>query len=295
MNNMVIALFGRTLPREEFRYVKQLVDQLAARKVGIIVYRPFYEQTRQHGIYPTDISLFETHEELRGHASFLISVGGDGSMLDAMMLVRDSGIPIMGINVGRMGFLSSISREEIYPALDGLIKGEYELDTRTLVKLSRPADLFGEVNYGLNDLTVTRKDSTSLVVLHVYIDDLFLNTYWADGLIVATPTGSTAYSLSSGGPILMPGSRNFVITPIAPHNLTVRPFVIPDRSKIRILVEGRANQYMVSLDSRVAVIHSHFELVIEKAGFEMNLVKLQGKEFFATIREKLKWGLDLRN
>jgi NAD+ kinase len=159
-------------------------------------------------------------------------------MLEAMTLVRDSGIPIMGINIGRLGFLSSIAKDEILPAIDKVLDKDYQVDSRSLVKLSMPKDLFGELNYALNELTITRKDTTSLIVLHVYIDGKFLNSYWADGLIIATPTGSTAYSLSSGGPILTPGSENFVLTPIAPHNLTVRPVVIPDKSKIRIIVEG---------------------------------------------------------
>jgi NAD+ kinase len=151
------------------------------------------------------------------------------------------------------------------------------------------------MNYALNEMTITRKDTTSLIVLHVYVDGMFLNSYWADGLIIATPTGSTAYSLSSGGPILTPGSENFVLTPIAPHNLTVRPVVIPDKSKIRIIVEGREDQLLVSLDSRRAIIYSNFELIVEKADFKVNMVQMKGRDFFMTIREKLKWGLDARN
>jgi len=216
-------------------------------------------------------------------------------MLDAMTMVRDSGTPIMGINIGRLGFLSSISKDEILPAIDKVLNDEYRIETRTLIKLSQPSDLFGELSYALNELSITRKDSNSLIVLHVYIDDIYLNTYWADGLIVATPTGSTAYSLSSGGPILMPGSQNFVITPIAPHNLTVRPFVIPDKSRIKIIIEGRDEQFLVSMDSRKAVIHSNFELVIERCEFKINLVQLKDRNFFATIRDKLNWGLDARN
>jgi NAD+ kinase len=212
-----------------------------------------------------------------------------------MTLVREAGIPVMGINLGRLGFLSSISTSGIDNAIDSILAKDYKLDQRTLVKLTQPKDLFGRLNYGLNDLTITRKDSASLIVLHVYIDDLFLNSYWADGLIIATPTGSTAYSLSCGGPILTPGSANFVLTPIAPHNLTVRPIVIPNSSKIRIIAEGRDEQFLVSLDSRRAVIYSNFELVIEKAEFNINVVQLREMNFYATIREKLKWGLDARN
>ena len=179
--------------------------------------------------------------------------------------------------------------------IDKVLGKDFEIDSRTVVRLNQPKDLFGDMNYALNELTITRKDTTSLIVLHVYVDGLFLNSYWADGLIVATPTGSTAYSLSSGGPIITPGSENFVLTPIAPHNLTVRPIVIPDKSKIRIIVEGREDQFLVSLDSRRAIIYSNFELNIEKADFKVNMIQMKGRDYFMTIREKLKWGLDARN
>jgi NAD+ kinase len=201
----------------------------------------------------------------------------------------------MGINVGKLGFLSSISKDEILPAIDSVLEGDYFTDPRALLKVTFPAGLFGDLNYALNELAVNRKDSTSLIVIHVYINDLFLNTYWADGLIIATPTGSTAYSLSNGGPILTPGSENFLITPIAPHNLTVRPIVIADNSRIRIIVEGRDKEFLLSLDSRSVVVQAKSELIVEKAPFKVNLVQMKGKDFYGTIRDKLKWGLDVRN
>jgi NAD+ kinase len=210
-------------------------------------------------------------------------------------MVRDTGVPVMGINIGRLGFLSSISKDEILAAIDKVLDNDFRIETRALIRLNQPRDLFGELNYALNELTITRKDTTSLIVLHVYIDDMFLNSYWADGLIIATPTGSTAYSLSSGGPILIPGSENFVLTPIAPHNLTVRPVVIPDKSTIRIIVEGREDQYLVSLDSRKATIYSNLELIVQKADFKFKIIQMKERNFFMTIREKLKWGLDARN
>jgi NAD+ kinase len=241
------------------------------------------------------VAFFNDYQGIGSNVDFFFSIGGDGTILDALTLVRDSGIPVMGINIGRLGFLSSIAKDEILPAIDKVLAHDYEIDSRALVRLNQPADLFGEMNYALNELTITRKDTTSLIVLNVYVDDMFLNTYWADGLIIATPTGSTAYSLSTGGPILTPGSQNFVLTPIAPHNLTVRPVVIPDKSKIRIIVEGREDQFLVSLDSRRAIIYSNFELIVEKADFKVNMVQMKGRNFFMTIREKLKWGLDARN
>jgi len=292
---MVIAIFGRTVSLENLKYVQRVVDKLILKKCRLVIYRPFYDMLVDKIEFPEEIGYFYDYQDIVGKVDFLFSIGGDGSILDAMTLVRDSGIPIMGINIGRLGFLSSISKDEILPAIDKVLDKDYQVDSRSLVKLSQPKDLFGELNYALNELTITRKDTTSLIVLHVYIDGMFLNSYWADGLIIATPTGSTAYSLSSGGPILTPGSENFVLTPIAPHNLTVRPVVIPDKSKIRIIVEGREDQLLVSLDSRRAIIYSNFELIVEKADFKVNIVQMKGRDFFMTIREKLKWGLDARN
>lgn len=292
---MVIALFGKSVSRENIRHVQELAGKLYRTECKVMVYGSFYEEIKENVSFEPLPVLFESHHDLRGTADVLISVGGDGTMLEAMTLVRDTGIPVMGINLGRLGFLSSISTAEIDHAIDSLLAHNYHLDSRTLVKLTQPRDLFGELNFGMNDLTITRKDSASLIVLHVYLDDLFLNSYWADGLIIATPTGSTAYSLSCGGPILTPGSANFVLTPIAPHNLTVRPVVIPSSSKIRIIVQGRDEQFLVSLDSRKSVIYSNFELIVEKADFQVNLIQLKEMNFYATIREKLKWGLDARN
>jgi len=292
---MVIALFGREVSRDNILYVQRVIDKLILRKCRISVYKPFYDLLNGQINFPEDSDFFADPSGISGKVDFFFSIGGDGTILDALTFVRDSGIPIMGINIGRLGFLSSVSKDEILPAIDKVLDGDYLIDSRALIRLTQPKDLFGELNYGLNELTINRKDTTSLIVLHVYIDDMFLNSYWADGLIIATPTGSTAYSLSSGGPILTPGSENFVITPIAAHNLTVRPVVIPDKSKIRIIVEGREDQFLVSLDSRKAIIYSNFELIIERTEFKVRLIQMQGRNFFMTIREKLKWGLDARN
>jgi NAD+ kinase len=292
---MKIALYGKSVSGDNIPYVEKVIEKLRLRRCQILIYKPFYSEIKDMCQLCNDVELFGTHEELIGNADFVFSVGGDGTILNAMTLVRDSEIPILGINLGKLGFLSSISKDEILPAIDLLLNGNYTLDPRTLVRVTNPDKLFGELNYALNELAINRKDSTSLIVIHVYIDDLFLNTYWADGLIIATPTGSTAYSLSSGGPILMPGSENLLITPIAPHNLTVRPIVIPDNSRIKLIVEGRDKQFLVSLDSRSVVVQSHFEMMVERAPFRINLIQMKGKYFFGTIRDKLKWGLDVRN
>jgi NAD+ kinase len=292
---MVIAIYGKEISSENLKYVQRVVDKLVLQNCSLTVYKPFFDLLQGQVEFPPDAGFYDDYRGIIGMVDIFFSIGGDGTILEAMTMVRDSGIPIMGINIGRLGFLSSISKDEILPAVDKVLAGNYQLDPRALIRLSQPANLFGEMNYALNELTITRKDTTSLIVLHVYVDGMFLNSYWADGLIIATPTGSTAYSLSSGGPILAPGSENFVITPIAPHNLTVRPVVIPDKSKIRIIVDGREDQFLVSLDSRRAIIHSNFELFVEKTDFKVNMLQMTGRNFFMTIREKLKWGLDARN
>jgi NAD+ kinase len=225
----------------------------------------------------------------------LFSIGGDGTLLDTIPLVRGSGIPILGINLGRMGFLSSVSKEEISKAVGSVFEGNYKLDQRALLSLIEPKGIYGDLNFALNDLTIYRNNTTSLIVVHVYVDGLFLNSYWGDGLIVSTPTGSTAYSLAVGGPIISPGSQNFVIAPIASHNLTVRPIVIQDTSEIRIRIEGREEKYLMTMDSRHSAINKEDELIIRRCDFGVNLVQMKNKDFYSTVREKLLWGRDYRN
>ena len=292
---MNIALFGKTISEDTKPYIQQIINKLEDVGAKIMVFGPYYSNIKSEIVFNSEVVVFNDHNELPKNTDFLFSIGGDGTFLDTLPLVRDSGIPIMGINVGRLGFLSSISKDEICIAIDNIIKGEYTIDKRALLKVKEPKNLFGELNYGLNELSVSRKESTSLIVVHVYVDDIFLNSYWADGIIISTPTGSTAYSLSCGGPFITPGSKNFVITPIAPHNLTVRPVVIRDDSVIRIKVEGRDKNFFVSLDSRFEKIDSPIEIEIAKGDFEINLVQMKSKDFFSTIRDKLKWGLDVRN
>jgi NAD+ kinase len=292
---MKLALFGKSIKEENEAYLIQLIRKLEEYQCELMVYGPFLEKIKKIGEFDHLKNTFISHNELRGNTDMMFSIGGDGTLLDTVSFVRDSGIPVLGINLGRLGFLSSISRDDIIPAVEMVMKGEYTLDQRTLLHLKSRDNLFGDFKYALNDLTVNRKDSTSLIVIHVYVDDLFLNSYWADGLIVATPTGSTAYSLSSGGPIVSPGSENFVITPIAPHNLTIRPIIVSDKSEIKIIVKGRDKEFLASLDSKTDIINPDDELVIRRAGFKFNLVKIENKDFFTTIRDKLKWGLDARN
>ena len=210
-------------------------------------------------------------------------------------MIRDSGIPVLGVNTGRLGFLANTSRDEIQMALHDLRDNKYRLQTRSLLTMVTEDNLFGEDNFALNELTVHKKDTSSMITIHTYIGDLFLNAYWADGLIVATPTGSTAYSLSCGGPIMVPGAQDYVITPIAPHNLNVRPVVVPDDRVIRLKIQGRGRDYLCSLDSRSVTIDSAIELTIKRAEFSLNVIQTEGQNFLSTIRNKMMWGLDRRN
>jgi len=292
---MKIGLFGKSFSDEEALYLQQLIDKLKNVNCRLTVFEPFLDKIRDKVKIHCSFETFKTHSELKDNTDLLFSIGGDGTMLDTIAYVRDSGIPVLGVNLGRLGFLSSISREEILPAVDKVMAGNYSLEQRTLLRLKSPEGLFGELNYALNELSITKTDTNSLAVVGVYVNDKFLNTYWADGLIVATPTGSTAYSLSCYGPIITPGSENFVITPIASHNLTVRPIVIPDHQEILLKVSGRNKLYQVGLDSRYETINHTVELVIERADFKINLIQLPNKDFFTTIREKLLWGKDQRN
>lgn len=292
---MNIALFGKNLAPENFDYMRKVLEVLHEKKANVSVYKPFEELIAD--CIPSEMrySLFESYEELKGNAEMLFSIGGDGTILGAVPLVRDSGIPILGINMGRLGFLSSVSKNEIEAAFENVFRGDYVLEKRTMLELVSPSDTFGDIKWALNELNVIRKPDYSMLAVKVFVDDVYLNTYWGDGILIATPTGSTAYSLSAGGPIIAPNAANFVVTPIATHNLTVRPVVIPDDSVLRIQVEGRDKDFVFSMDSRNCVLDTSVELVVKKAGFCINMVRMKDGDFFSTIREKLMWGKDNRN
>jgi NAD+ kinase len=291
---MKIVIFGKQFDRKQAPYVQQLFDELQKRKAKICVYKSFYDRIKEHIRFTEKPGVFVRSKDIE-NLDFLFSIGGDGTLLDAIPYVHDLGVPILGINLGRLGFLSSVSKNEMKQAITHIYSGNYTLDQRTLLKMEKPAGLFGKLNFALNDMTIYRNNNTSLVTVHVYVNGLFLNTYWGDGLIIATPTGSTAYSMSVGGPILTPGSENFVIAPIASHNLTVRPIVIQDSSEIRLKIEGREENYSLSLDSRQRMIGKKEEIIVRKCDFRINLVQMPGQNFFSTIREKLLWGVDSRN
>ena len=234
-------------------------------------------------------------DSIRIRPGCLLSLGGDGTILQAVTLVRDSKVPILGINMGRLGFLASIEKKLIPDAIYQLVNGSYEVEERSLLKLDSTENLFGEIPIALNDFTILKRDNSSMITIHTYINGDFLNSYWADGLIVASPTGSTGYSLSCGGPIIFPDSSSLVITPVAPHNLNVRPIIIPDHSVLTFEVEGRSENFLCTLDSRKEIIHSRHQLAIRKCEYTVRLIQLQPVSFLKTIHTKLNWGLDQRN
>jgi NAD+ kinase len=292
---MNVALFGKTISANDTPYLQEFIDRLTSLNGIIYLYKPFFNTLQKTIRFDRQPIMFTTQQEIRDKVEYLFSIGGDGTLLNTITLIGDSGIPVIGINIGKLGFLSGISKEEILPALDDIIKKKYMIDERTLLRLETNDQLFGEFNYALNDFTIYKRSPNSMLAIKLFVNDEFLNTYWADGLIVATPTGSTAYSLSCTGPILTPDSENFVITPIASHNLTVRPIVIPDTCIIRIMVESKNVECYIGLDSRIRKLDVPEELVIKKEDFKIHLLRMTGRNFFETIRAKLNWGLDIRN
>lgn len=292
---MQIAIYGRSTNDNTSEYIQQLFHKLNEYKAEILIYEPFYSFLKQKLELSGNIKTFSTHTDLKGKIDTMLSLGGDGTFLETLAFVRDSGIPVLGINTGRLGFLANVAKTEVNVAIEALMSKKFTIEKRSLLSVTGPKGLFGEVNYGLNELTVMKKDTSSMITINTYINGDYLNSYFADGLIIATPTGSTAYSLSCGGPLVMPGSENFVITPIAPHNLNVRPLVISDNNVITLEVEGRSPNYLVTLDSRSEIIESNIRLTIKKADFSAHLIKLENQSFFTTMRNKLLWGLDKRN
>ncbi len=292
---MRIAIFGIEFYEESTKLYQQIIDKLERENCSILVNDQFYDQINDRLKFSNKPSVFSNKDKLKGKIDVLFSVGGDGTILESVTYIRDSGVPILGINLGSLGFLSSVSRSEIATAIDAVLKNNYIINKRTLLKLKSNDNLFNDWNFALNELTIHKKDNLSMIVVHVYINDQFLNSYWSDGLLISTPTGSTGYSLSVGGPIVAPGSDNFIISPIATHNLTVRPFVIPDSSVIKLKVSGRSDSFMVGLDSRFETIDSTIELEISKCDFSINLIQMSNRSFYDTIREKLNWGHDVRN
>ncbi len=292
---MKVGIYGKKFDKLNENAVVELITRLQAAQIEIAVYEKFYELIKNKIKLSAAVTTFSESRHLVNQIDFLFSLGGDGTLLETLALIKGLEIPILGINTGRLGFLSSVSDQEIAYAIDSLCTDNYSLDSRTLVVLSTPNKLFRDMNFALNEFTILKKDTSSMITIHSYLNGLFLNSYWADGLIVSTPTGSTAYSLSCGGPIVEPDCENFIVTPIAPHNLNVRPIIISDKDILTLKVEGRHKNFLVSLDSRSENIHSEIEMTLQRAPFKIKLVRLQNQNFHDTLRKKLMWGIDRRN
>ena len=269
---MTIAIIGSPYPEHFSKYVQHLIKKLENEHIKITVEETFNSFLQNNIRFKKDVSTFNSHNSLKENADFLFSIGGDGTLLKAVTFVRDANIPIMGINTGRLGFISSVSSGQIDDAINDILKDNYKINKRTLLTLETENALFKDKNFALNDVTISKKDTSSMIRVDAFVDGEFLNTYWADGVVVSTPTGSTGYSLSCGGPIIMPGTNNIIITPNAPHNLNVRPIVIADDSEIRLKVEDRDQLALVSLDSRARAFDSQTELIIKKASFKIKLI-----------------------
>jgi NAD+ kinase len=294
---MKVAIYGQYYQNSTEPIINDIFNFFNENSVEMIIESNFLSMVNEKKIVEKKYKTFSSHTELDQSFDLLISIGGDGTILRAATLVRDSGIPILGINAGRLGFLATVQKENIAEFMQFVIDKKYTISKRTLLSLtcSTENESIQEINFAMNEITVSRKDTTSMITIDTYLDNEYLNSYWADGLIISTPTGSTGYSLSCGGPILTPTVKSLVITPIAPHNLTARPLVVPDETEIKLKVSGREENYLVSLDSRVTTIKNESILTIKKTPFQINMVEIPDETFLKTLRSKLLWGEDKRN
>jgi NAD+ kinase len=294
---MKVAIYGKYYLNSTEPIINDIFVFFNNNGVEMIIESAFLKILHEKKIIQKEYKTFTSHKELDSSFDMLISIGGDGTILRAATLVRNSGVPILGINAGRLGFLATVQKENIAEFMQFIIDKKYTISKRTLLSLScTPTnEAVEEINFAMNEISVSRKDTTSMITIETYLNNEFLNSYWADGLIIATPTGSTGYSMSCGGPILTPDVKGFVITPIAPHNLNARPLVVPDETEIRLKVSGREEHYLVSLDSRITSVKNETILVINKTPFQINMVEIPEETFLKTLRTKLFWGEDRRN
>jgi len=289
------AIYGKKVNEKYLSSIQFFFDELDRNHILVTVYSTFHQFLEENSIqFNQSITIFSSHSELKD-VDYLISIGGDGTFLETITLVKDSNIPVLGINTGRLGFLSSVTTNEIAQAISSLINGAYEIDRRTMLSIETDNQLFGDANYALNEITLQRSDSSTMITVHTYLDNDFLNSYWADGLIISTPTGSTAYSLSCNGPILFPSSESIILTPIAPHNLNVRPLIIPDNKVLSFQIEARTDSFLVALDSRFKSVPINTTFQIKKTPHTISLIRLKNHTFLNTLRNKLMWGIDKRN
>ncbi len=293
---MKVAIYGQVIVEEDIPHVVSLLEELKRIGAQFSIEKKFAKKIQtaltvyQHG-------LFDKNSGLDSNFDLFVSFGGDGTMLRAVTYVQDLGIPLVGVNTGRLGFLSTFKKEEVTKVITEFMQGNYTIEERSLVALDAASniDAFGDLDFALNEITVSRKDTTSMITVETFLDGEYLTSYWADGLIVSTPTGSTGYSLSCGGPVIAPSAKSLVLTPIAPHNLNARPFVIADHTSIRLRVSGREENHLLSLDSRIATIPNGTEIIIRKADFTVKMIEYKAESFLKTLRNKLLWGEDKRN
>ena len=294
---MKIGLYARVLRNKTAaECLGNVMSYLHANGIAIFIHEDLHKSRGESKLsFDEPYEVFTTDEIEQSKIDYLLCIGGDGTMLDTLNIVRETGIPVLGFNTGRLGYLATSNPGDVEKVIDELSKKSYHLDKRSLLKLEADQELFGGFAYALNDFVIHKKDSTSMITVHTYLNGEFMNSYWADGLIVATPTGSSAYSLSCGGPILIPKSASFAITPIAPHNLSVRPVVIPDDTVLSFEIEGRVKSYLISLDSRNCSIKKGTQIAVRKANFTFNLIRLSAENYLDALRNKMMWGMDARN
>lgn len=292
---MEVAIYSRGLDPEQEIQLLTLLEELARFHIKACLHRSLAGPNSAVKMLPADYTVFSRHDDLHENIDCIISLGGDGTMLDTATLVRDKKIPIMGINFGRLGFLASIGKHELTAAVEALANGRFVTEKRTLLHLNASIPLFGDTPFALNEIAIHKRDTSPMIKIHTYLNGEFLNSYWADGIIVSTPTGSTGYNMSCNGPIVFPDSASFVITPIAPHNLNVRTIVIPDNNIISFEIEGRTESFICTMDSRREIVEKDIQLAVKKEDFEILLMVLNENSFLSTLREKLTWGFDKRN
>ncbi len=289
---MKVAIYSRGTDEEMALQLPGLVEALNKHKIDIVLLQNL--PVNGH-LLAQNIPYIENTKELDSSIDFLISLGGDGTMLDAVTLVNNKNIPILGINFGRLGFLAGIGKDDLASAVDALVNGTYLIDKRSLIHVEADSPLFSGMPFALNEFALHKRDLSPMIKIHTYLNGEFLNTYWSDGVIVSTPTGSTGYNMSCNGPIIFPDSGSFVITPIAPHNLNIRPIVVPDNHIISFEIEGRIDQFICSLDARREIVDKDIQIAVKKEAFTISLVRLSENSFLGTLRTKLSWGLDKRN
>jgi len=293
---MQVIIFSKKLKTKDLPYVQELFDVLADDQINVYVYSSYYNQIKDKINFKRDVGIFEGVIDFTiKKFDFFITLGGDGTILEAITHIQDNKTPILGINLGRLGFLATIEKTKIKEAIKSIRRGMYTISNRSMLYLESNLPLFEQMPFALNDFTILKRDTSSMITIHTYFNGSYLNSYWADGLIIATPTGSTGYSLSCGGPIIFPGSGNFIITPVAPHNLNVRPIVLGEDSVISFEIEGRGENFLCTLDSRFETINAAHQLAIRKNDFDIHLVNLNDNNFQDTLHHKLNWGQDVRN